>query len=206
MTTRLAPSPRTDWNPSPLVVHVPANMGWSDEQLWRVVQANPDLRIERLAAGEVLFMSPTGGETGEQNAELTMQLRQWAKQDGTGATFDSSTGFRLPNGAVRSPDAAWVSHGRLAALSADQRRGFIPLCPELVIELRSASDNLATLQDKMAEYMANGAHLGWLLDSAEQTVYVYRPQQPVQRLQQVATLSADPLLPRFTLDLRELWG
>lgn len=150
-------------------------------------------------------MPPAGGETGEQNAEITIQLGLWAKRDGEGTTFDSSTGFRLPNGAVRSPDAAWVRRSRLNTLSPEQRKKFLPLCPDFVIELRSPTDSLNALQEKMREYLDNGAQLGWLIDPEQRRVYVYRPQAPVQTLDNPETISGDPTLTGFVLDLREIW-
>ena len=147
-------------------------------------------------------MPPTGGDTSELNAEITMQLRLWAKRDGSGTTFDSSGGFLLPNSAVRSPDAAWLKKERLAELSAEQKMKFIPLCPDFVIELCSPSDSLNALQDKMREYIDNGVQLGWLVDPAYKRVYIYRPQTPVEELQNPETVSDDPLLPGFALNLR----
>jgi Uma2 family endonuclease len=177
----------------------------TEEQFFAFSQLNRDLRMERNARGDLTIMPPTGGETGDQNAEIGMQLRLWAKRDGTGTTFDSSSGFRLPNSAIRSPDAAWVSFARLAALTAEQRKVFIPLCPDFVIELRSPTDSLAVVRDKMDEYIANGARLAWLLDAVTKRVYVYRPQAPVQQLDDPDTISGDPVLPGFALDLREVW-
>ena len=136
-----------------------------------------------------------------QNAEITIQLGLWAKRDGTGRTFDSSGGFVLPNGATRSPDASWVRHGRLAALTAEDRAKFLPLCPDFVIELRSLTDGLSVLQDKMREYMENGAELGWLIDPLAGQVFVYRPGAPVERLEEPDNVSADPVLPGFRLEL-----
>jgi Uma2 family endonuclease len=205
MTTTQNKEPQIYVAHLPMVVHLRPVMDLSDEQLYQLSQLNPDLRIERNAQGELIIMSPTGGETGERNAEITMQLRVWAKRDGTGATFDSSTGFRLPNGGVRSPDASWVRRTRLDQLTAEQRSGFIPLCPDFVIELRSPSDNLADLQDKMQEYIDNGAELGWLIDTGHRRVYVYRPGEEVQELDYAETISGDPLLSQFQLDLREIW-
>ena len=150
-------------------------------------------------------MPPTGGDTGSRNAEITMQLRLWAKRDGSGVAYDSSTGFRLPNTAVHAPDAAWMLRSRLARLSVEERRRFIPACPDFVLELRSPSDRLQDVQDKMAEYLANGARLGWLIDPDPRHVYVYRPDAPVERLENPETLSGDPVLPGFVLDLREIW-
>ena len=186
----------------PLVVQLHPVIELSDDQFFDFCQANRDLRIERRARGEVLLMPPTGGDTSELNAEITMQLRLWAKRDGSGTTFDSSGGFLLPNSAVRSPDAAWLKKERLAELSAEQKMKFIPLCPDFVIELCSPSDSLNALQDKMREYIDNGVQLGWLVDPAYKRVYIYRPQTPVEELQNPETVSDDPLLPGFALNLR----
>ena len=138
-------------------------MNLTDEQLYEFCQLNRDLQIERTDQGELLIMLPTGGETGERNSELNLQLRTWAKRDHNGTTFDSSAGFILPNGAMRSPDAAWVRRSHLATLTKEQKQKFVPLCPDFVIELRSPSDSLRSLHTKMAEYIANGTQLGWCL-------------------------------------------
>jgi len=177
----------------------------TDDQFFAFCQINRDLRIERTSEGEIEIMPPTGGTTSERNSEAGMQLRLWAKRDGTGAVFDSSGGFNLPNGATRSPDAAWVLRSRLAALTSAQREKFIPLCPDFVVETRSPSDSFATLQAKMQEYSDNGARLGWLIDPIQRRVYIYRPQSPVEILDNPETLLGDPVLPGFALDLREMW-
>ena len=189
----------------PLTLQLRPVLELDDEQFFAFAQLNRDVRLERGPGGELIVMPPTGGETGNQNAEISMQLRLWAKRDGTGTTFDSSTGFRLPNGAIRSPDAAWASHSRLATLTPEQRQRFLPLCPDFVIELRSRTDSLVAAQNKLAEYIANGARLGWLLDVPVKRVYIYRPDAPVQRLDDPATLTGGPVLPGFELDLREVW-
>jgi len=189
----------------PLIVYLHPVFDMTDDQFYEFCQINRDLRIERSAKGELIVMPPTGGETSERNAEITMQLRLWAKRDGTGTTFDSSCGFILPNKAVRSPDAAWIEKSRLATLTAEQRKKFIPLCPDFVLELRSPTDSLSVLQDKMQEYLTNGAKLGWLIEPEYKRVYIYRPQAPVEQLEGPEALSGDPVLPGFVLDLRELW-
>jgi Uma2 family endonuclease len=150
-------------------------------------------------------MPPEGGETGNRSILLGTFLTQWALQDGTGVTFGSSTGFILPNGAMRAPDVAWVRRSRLAALTADQKQKFLPLCPDVVVEIRSPSDRLNALQEKMQEYLDNGARLGWLIDAANRAVYVYRPNQPVERLDNPTTISGEPVLPGFVLDLQTIW-
>ena len=194
-----------DTGQPPLTLQLRPVLELDDEQFFAFAQLNRDVRLERGPGGELIVMPPTGGETGDQNAELSMQLRLWAKRDGTGTTFDSSAGFRLPNGAVRSPDASWVSHSRLATLAPEQWRCFLPLCPDFVIELRSRTDSLVAVRAKLAEYIASGARLGWLLDAPAKRVYIYRPDAPVQEVDNPDTLTGDPVLPGFVLDLREVW-
>jgi Uma2 family endonuclease len=189
----------------PLIVHLRPVLDMTDEQLYEVSRINRDLRIERNAHGELEIMPPTGGETGKRNAELTWQLGSWAKRNGSGLTFDSSTGFRLPNKAVRSPDASWIRHSRWECLASEERKKFIPLCPDFVVELRSATDSLNVLQEKMQEYIENGASLGWLIDTERRRVYVYRPNEPVDEKSEPSSLRGDPLLPGFVLDLTEIW-
>lgn len=189
----------------PLILHLQPVLELSHDQFYEFAQINRDLRIERNAQGELIIMPPTGGETGARNAEITMQLGLWAKNDGTGAAFDSSTGFRLPNGAVRSPDASWVRHSRLAILDSEERKKFIPLCPDFVVELRSATDSLSVLQEKMQEYLDNGARLGLLLDPEQGRVYIYRLSVPVEELEDPETISGEPILAGFFLDLSQIW-
>ena len=177
----------------------------TDDQFFELCQINRDLRLERTAQGDIVVMPPTGGETGNRNSEITRQLGNWAKKDRTGAAFDSSTGFKLPNGADRAPDAAWVSRERLAQLTPQQKEKFLPLCPDFAIELRSPSDKLETVQAKMEEYIENGARLGWLVDPQAKCVHVYRPGVMAQVLQGVLQVSGDPELLGFVLDLREIW-
>lgn len=189
----------------PLVLRLKPAVELTPDQLLEISSLNKDLRLELTAKGELIVMPPAGSETGERNSELNMQLRIWAKRDGTGVTFDSSAGFTLSNGAVRSPDASWVERSRWASLTLAQRRKFAPLCPDFVIELRSPSDSLSIAQAKMQEYLENGARLGWLMDPEQKRVYVYRPGAPVQRLENPEKVSSDPVLPGFVLDLREVW-
>lgn len=177
----------------------------TDEQFYQLCQDNEDLRLELTAEGELIIMPPTGGTTGSRNADTTSQLTVWAKKDGTGLSFDSSTMFILPNGAKRSPDASWVRRERWRALSEEERDKFVPLCPDFVLELRSPSDSLSFLQDKMDEYISNGAGLGFLLDPKAKRAYVYRPGQPMEALDNPRTVSGDPVLPGFVLDLKDIW-
>jgi Uma2 family endonuclease len=187
-------------------LHLPEGVRLTAGQFRELCQLNRDWRFERTAEGAIVIMPPTGGATGARNAEIAAQLRQWAKADGTGVSFDSSTGFELPSGATRSPDAAWVRRARLAALSERDKDDFVPLCPDFVIELRSRSDRVTDLIAKMAEYAANGAALGWLIDPIERRVHVFRPGQPPERLDEPSDLSAEPALPGFHLDLRDIWS
>ncbi len=190
---------------TPVVIYLPPALAMTDEQFLLLCRQNRELRIERTADGNLIVMSPTGWTTGDRNAEITMQFRLWAKRDGRGVATDSSTGFTLPNGADRSPDAAWVRRERLAALTPAQKEKFLPLCPDFVLELRSPTDNLVIVQAKMVEYIANGAQLGWLLDPETRRVYVYRPDTSVEVVEQAEAISGAPLLLGFTLDLREIW-
>jgi Uma2 family endonuclease len=177
----------------------------TDDEFFALCQLNRDLRLERTAEGEIIIMPPTGWITGDRNAEITRQLRNWAKTEGRGVATDSSTGFQLPNGADRAPDAAWVLRSRLATLTAEQKENFLPLCPDFAIELLSPTDTLAKAQSKMTEYMENGLQLGWLIDPESRQVHVYRPRQAVVVMDNVSDVSADPELPGFVLDLREIW-
>jgi len=177
----------------------------SDDDFFDFCQLNREWRIERTSNGDVIFMAPTGGETGGRNFYLTTSFGQWVKSDGTGKGFDSSTGFILPNGATRSPDLAWVSLSRWTALTGKEQKQFPPLCPDFVVELRSESDSLSELKEKMQEYMDNGAALGWLIDPVEKRVCIYRPEAAVECLDNPETVRGDPLLSGFVLNPRELW-
>ncbi|NER82222.1 MAG: Uma2 family endonuclease [Leptolyngbya sp. SIO1D8] len=190
---------------APMVLNQLPELQMSDEQFFRFCQDNPTWQIERSAAGEILVMPPTGAETGERNFDLIGQLWFWAKQDGRGKGFDSSTGFTLPNQAVRSPDAAWISKERWDALPPQDRKRFAPICPDFVLELRSETDLLTTLQAKLEEYIANGARLGWLIDPIERRVHVYTATSGVEILDEPPTLRGDPVLPGLVLNLQNLW-
>lgn len=170
------------------------------------VAAHPGLRIERTAKGEVIVMPPAHARSGYECGEVILQLANWAIADGRGITFDSSAGFDLPNGANRSPDAAWVLQSRLQALSAEELSEYPPLCPDFVIEVRSKSDRLAAVQEKMTEYLENGAQLGFLIDPIEKRLYVYRPGHPAETLEEPASVTGGPELPGFALDLGPIWN
>lgn len=179
---------------------------FSDAEFLEFCLRNPDVRIERESNGEIVIMAPTSTETGGINSELFGLLWFWAKTNAVGKSFDSSTGFTLPNGAVRSPDACWIRFDRLSALSDDERAGFARICPDFVVELRSTTDRLPKLRSKMSEYIENGASLGWLIDPLEKRVYVYRPDREVEILDNPTEVSGDLVLTGFTLNLNEIWG
>ena len=189
----------------PFIVHFRPVIELTEDQFFEFCQINRELRIERTAEGDLVIMPPEGGESGHHNALLTTWVTQWALQDGTGVTFGSSTGFILPNGAMRAPDVAWVRRVRLATLTTDQKQKFLPLCPDFVVEIRSPSDRLGEEQAEMQEYLDNGAQLGWLIDPQSRSVYRYRPNRPVERLENPATVAADPVLPGCVIDLQHIW-
>ena len=199
-TTQTQPEPY-----GPIVLRLDPVVQLTDDQLAELSSLNDGLRLERNAQGELEILPPTFGVTGNQNFGINIDLGIWARADGRGLGFDSSTGFRLPNGATRSPDASWVLKSRLAELTDEQKRGFPHVCPDFVIELRSSSDSLAAVRRKMEEYMENGARLGWLIDPLDRRVYVYRPNAPAEFLENPASLSGEPELPGFTLDLKPVW-
>lgn len=191
-----------------ITVNIPPSLTLTvtHEQLVELAIANRDLQLERTATGELIVMAPTGSITGNRNLDIEGQLWLWNRQAKLGKTFNSSTGFHLPNGADRSPDAAWVRQDRWDALTPEQQEGFAPLCPDFIVELRSTHDNLSLLQVKMQEYMSNGTCLGWLIDRKNQTVEIYRQGQAVEILHRPLSLSGEDVLPGFVLDLTEVWN
>ena len=203
MTSSASPTIPVQINP--ILLRMPPTLDMNDEQFFKFCQINRELRIERTSEGEIIIMSPTGSETGGRNFNLIVQLGIWVKQNGTGKGFDSSAGFKLPNGAERSSDVSWVKLERWEALTKEQRRGFAPLCPDFVIELLSPSDRLDYLQDKMEEYLDNGIKLGWLIDPENHQVYIYRPDTEVEKLNNPATVKGDEsILPGFVLVMEEV--
>jgi Uma2 family endonuclease len=189
----------------PLLVHLRPVVEMTDEQFFRFCQLNRDLRIERTSEGDLLIMPPTGGRTGRRNTLLLKAFLNWEQQGGSGVAFDSSTGFALPNGAKRSPDVSWVERSRLAGLTKEEQEGFLPLCPDVVVELRSVSDPLNNLKEKMREYVENGARLGLLVDPRERKLYAYRGDGTVDVYENPESFPLDPIIPGFVLDLREIW-
>ena len=177
----------------------------TDEQFYDLCQDNRDLRFERNAKGDLIIMPPTGGETSNKNAKITQKLGIWTDEDGTGIAFDSSGGFKLPNGADRSPDAAWIPLEKWQNLTEKERQRFVPLCPDFVIELRSKTDSLKSLQDKMREYLENGTRLGWLINPQDKQVEIYRQGKEVEILDYPQTLSGEDVLLGFVLDLQFIW-
>ncbi len=181
---------------------VPPGFRVSDHGFLRLCRANPDLRLERNASGELIVMPPAAPDSGHRNAGITAQLWNWNQKAGLGVDFDSSAGFTLPNAAIRGPDASWMTRDRWDALPKQEREKFSHICPDFVVELRSKNDDMSTLRKKLEEYIAQGIRLGWLIDPKGGTVEIYRPGQPVEVLERPATLSGEDVLPGFMLDLK----
>jgi Uma2 family endonuclease len=195
--------------PKPLLLQLPDEIALqvTPEQFGALAAANREIRLERTATGHLIVNPPTGSESGKRNLSISTQLGVWYEANDTlGEAFDSSTGFALPNGANRSPDASWVSKARWGALTSEQRKGFAPLCPDFVVELRSEADSLKDLREKMQEYMENGAQLGWLIDPQNKRVEVYRAGQTVEVLENPSTVSGEAILPGFMLTLKRIWA
>ena len=188
-----------------LTVNLNSVIKLTDEQFFQLCEINEELRFERTARGELIIMPPTGGETSNRNGRLNQQLFNWADVNGTGIAFDSSGGFKLPNGADRSPDAAWVKQERWDILTPEQKERFIPLCPDFVIELLSPSDSLKVIQEKMQEYRDNGTRLGWLINRKSRQVEIYRLDQEVEVIESPASVSGENVLPGFVLNLEPIW-
>jgi len=199
-------SPIVNLTNNPVAIHFePSKLRMDDDEYFQFCQLNPDLHIERTSEGDIFVIAPTGGRGGRQNAKLTARVTNWAERDGAGQAFDSSTEFILPNRAGRAPDVSWIRNERWDALSERQQEQFPPLCPDFVVELRSQTDSLKTLQTKMEEYITNGAQLGWLIDPQERKVHVYRAGVSVEVLDEPETVSGEPVLKGFVLDVREIW-
>ena len=190
----------------PIVLRLSPVIELTEAQFLAFCELNDDIRIERTAGGELEIMPPAGLYSGAENSKINLNLGIWTERDGTGVAFDSSTGFTLPNGAIRAPDASWIPKSRLAELTAEDKSGFGHVCPDFFVELRSRSDRLSVLMAKMDEYMENGARLGWLIDPQNRRVYVYRPNSEVEILNDPETVSADPELAGFTLELADIWS
>ena len=188
-----------------LTVNLKPAVDLTDEQFFQLCQANRDLKFERTATGELIIMPPTGGETGNRNGRLNQQLFNWTDADGTGIAFDSSTCFKLPNGADRSPDASWIKLERWDSLTEEQKEKFPPICPDFVVELLSPSDSLKVAQEKMREYIDNGVRLGLLINRKSRQVEIYRQGKDVEVLESPATVSGEDVLNGFVLNLGMIW-
>ena len=190
-------------------ISVPKGFKVTPEQFEQLAFAEQTARMELTKDGELIVMSPTGGEAGRKNSRLTQQVRNWADRDGTGEVFDSSTVFVLPNGARKSPDVSWLTLDKWNALTLKEKEGFPPVVPDFVIELVSPSDiknqRYEDLQAKMQEYLDNGVQLGWLIEPSSKTVEIYRPDQQVEVLKNPQTLSGENVLSEFVLDLKEIF-
>ena len=190
----------------PIILQMLPDLKMTEEQFFEFCQINQDLRIETNKFGELLIMPPTGSETGNREGNTFGQLWVWSEQDGTGIVFSSSTGFTLSTGAKKSPDVSWIKLERWQSLSQEQKEKFAPICPDFVVELMSPSDNLKTLQAKMTEYMEEpGVQLGWLIDRKGRKVYIYRPGMPTECLENPDSVSGEPVLPGFVLDMQKVW-
>ena len=187
-----------------LVLNV-ERVGLSEEQFFQLCSGNRDLFMELTAQKELIIMPPAGLNSAWREGILLTRLTIWAEKDGTGITYGPSAGYRLPNSAIRGPDTSWVRRDRLAAFSTKELEKFGHLCPDFAAEVMSPSNTLSELQDKMAEYIANGVQLGWLIDPYEARVYIYRPGKAVECLENPATISGDPVLPGFVFKVSEIW-
>jgi Uma2 family endonuclease len=174
-------------------------------EFYAFCRTNPSLRIERNADGTIVIMSPAFADTGNRNIKIAAQIENWSEADGTGEAFDSSAGFTLPNGATRSPDAAWIQGDRWNALTPEQQASFAPITPDFVVELRSSSDSLKSLQEKLEEYIANGVRLGLLIDRKHHAVYLYRPGQETIVLENPVVVSCAPEMPGLGLKMAKIW-
>ncbi len=177
----------------------------NDEQFYQLCIHNRDTKFERNADGKIIIMPPTGGETGKRNTNLIVQLGVWNRQTKLGEVFDSSTGYKLPSGANRSPNVSWIRQDRWDSLTSEQKQKFIPLAPDFVLELMSPNDYLINTQVKMQEYLDNGVKLGWLINPEAKQVEIYRLRQDVKSLNSPQSLSGEDILPGFTLDLAKIF-
>ncbi|MBD2089051.1 Uma2 family endonuclease [Microcoleus sp. FACHB-1515] len=190
---------------SAVIVNLTSLIELTDEAFWQLCRNNPDVRFERTATGELVVMPPVGGESGKREADLIVDLGIWNRQANLGVVFSSSAGFKLPNGADRSPDAAWIKQERWNTLTPEQQKRFPPISPDFVIELRSETDDLETLRSKLQEYLDNGIQLGWLINPQDRQVEIYRQNQPIEILDAPSSLSGEDILPGFVLSLDRLF-
>jgi Uma2 family endonuclease len=189
---------------STLSLQIPPSLKFTDEEFEQIVEFNQELRLELTAEGKLIIMSPTGGETGNRNFEIYIDLGIWNRKNNLGKAFDSSTGFKLPNGATRSPDASWIKIERWDALTPQQRKKYLPLCPDFAVELVSESDDVEDTRKKMQEYIENGLRLGWLINPKDKQVEIYRAGKEVEILDSPTSLSGEDVLEGFSLDLQTI--
>ncbi|WPP49369.1 Uma2 family endonuclease [Catalinimonas niigatensis] len=183
-------------------IKLPDRVKMTEDEFYAFCQENDHVRMEKTSQGEIIIMAPTGGNTGRVNKNILFELESWNRDMGMGETFDSSTGFMLPNGAVRSPDASWIVRSRWEVLSEDEKKKFPPLCPDFVVELMSESDALMPAQQKMEEWMNNGCRLAWLIQPSEEKVFIYKKGQALKEIKSYSqSLSGEDVLPGFTFDL-----
>jgi Uma2 family endonuclease len=195
------------------IIALPEHTAWrldpadrlTDEQYLAFCRANPDVRVERTAEGELVIVPPAGGEGSYRSMKAAAQLDQWTERDATGRAFDSSVEFLLPDGSALSPDASWVSNESLARLTREQRREFLRLSPDFVIEVMCPSDRLKPAKEKMERWMANGVQLGWLIDGDHETVYVYRKGHPARARRGIKELAGEGPVGGFVLKLASIW-
>jgi len=194
----------TDLWTSHVMLHMPDSLRMTDDQLLQFCAVNRELRIERTTEGDLIIMPLAGGETSRANVDISTQLSMWTKRNGTGYAF-AHAGFTLPNGAMRSPGAPWILKTLWRKVPKEERQSFAHICPDFVIELKSPTDTISILRAKMDEWIVNGVRLGWLIHPDRQRVFVYRPNLAVEVLTNVTSVSADPELAGFTLDLTAVW-
>ena len=198
-------APTVDVGHAPFVIRFEPVIEMTSELFEQFCALNDDMRVELTAEGTIEIMPPLKGDAGAKEADIVIDLGIWTRANGEGRVFGPNGTFTLPNGAVRMPDASWVSNVRYDALTDEEKSDYTPLCPDFVVELRSRSDRLSVLQAKMDEYMANGARLGWLLDPLQRQAHIYRPGAQTEILDNPESISAAPELPGFTLDLTQIW-
>ena len=191
---------------STLSLQIPPSLKFTDDEFEQIVEFNQELRLELTAEGKLIIMSPTGGETGNRNFEIYIDLGVWNRKNKLGKAFDSSTGFKLPNGATRSPDASWIRLERWEELTPQQRKKYLPLCPDFAVELVSESDDVEDTRKKMREYIENGLKLGWLINPKDKQVEIYRIGKEVEVLKSPNCLSGEDVLEGFSLDLQVIFG
>jgi Uma2 family endonuclease len=189
---------------APVILN-PSRVPMTDDEFVAFCQQYEDCFVECTAEGEIIIMPPNYSITGKQNAKIIIRLGTWAEKDGRGEVYDSSAGFRLPNGARRSPDASWIPKDRVTRLPGQQQKGFLHLCPDFVIELRSSTDRINRLKAKMEEYMANGAELGWLIDPEQRTVWIYRPGRAAECIVNAERIPGEGPVAGFVLELAGIW-